>query len=375
MTKTEIFPPIAIDRPARLVFGWGRVGEVGDFAHATGAHRTLVIADAFNADRVGLLNLPGEVTTFGTVKPEPDIENLESAREAAAACAPDLVVGFGGGSAMDLAKLVAVLVGRDHKLSDIAGPNRAPVRTVDLVQVPTTAGTGSEAGIRSLITDPETRSKVAVESRNMCADLALIDPELTATIPPAITATTGVDALAHCTEAFTSARAHPMIDLYAREGIRLAGQWLPVAVRNGTDQEARTAMSLASLYGGFCLGQVNTTAGHALSYPLGTRFGLPHGLANALIYPHTLAFNAPARPEKTAEIARALGVAESGSMKADVTAFCRDLGIEMSLAANGVTAQDLDGMAEEAAAIRRLLDWNPRDIGKDDIRAIYEEAL
>ena len=158
--------------------------------------------------------------------------------------------------------------------------------------MPTTSGTGSEAGTRALVTDPATQNKLAVQSKHMLADLAVVDPDLTMTVPPAVTAATGVDAMAHCAEAFTSRKAHPTIDLYALEGIRLVGRFLPRAVADGSDREARAGLSLASLYGGFCLGPVNTTAGHAVAYPLGTRHGIAHGLACALIFPHTLAFNA-----------------------------------------------------------------------------------
>jgi alcohol dehydrogenase len=137
-------------------------------------------------------------------------------------------------------------------------------RRVALAQVPTTAGTGSEAGIRALVTDPKTMAKLAVESMHMLADIAVIDPALTFTVPARTTAATGVDAMAHCVEAFTNRKAHPMIDLYAIEGTRLVGKYLARAVKDGSDAEARAGLSLASLYGGFCLGPVNTAGGHAL---------------------------------------------------------------------------------------------------------------
>ena len=227
------------------------------------------------------------------------------------------------------------------------------------------------------MTDPATHNKLAVQSRHMLADLAAVDPELTLTVPRAVTAATGVDALAHCAEAFTSRKAHKLIDVYALEGIRLVGRHLPRAVRDGADREARAGLSLASLYGGFCLGPVNTTAGHAVAYPLGTRHHVPHGLACALIFPHTLAFNAPAVPERTATVLDALGLDES-SDEADTVArisrWCADLGIEMRLSKLGVAEDDLPVLADEAHAIRRLLDNNPRDIGRDEILELYRAA-
>ncbi len=209
----------------------------------------------------------------------------------------------------------------------------------------------------------------------MLADLAVVDPDLTMTVPPGVTAATGVDAMAHCTEAFTSRKAHPMIDLYALEGIRLVGRFLKRAVQDGSDAEARAGLALASMYGGFCLGPVNTTAGHAIAYPLGTRHHIPHGLACALIFPHTLAWNAAAVVEKTGAVLAALGGADSADALTVARDFCAGLGMDMHLGAHGVPEADLDAMATEAHAIRRLLDNNPRDISRDEIAAMYRRAF
>lgn len=370
--------PILIERPASIRFGCGLVREVGAYARAQGCQRILVVADAFNAGRVDLLDLPDTPTVFGTVRPEPDLPNLDALLAMAAEAAPDLVIGFGGGSAMDLAKLAAVLPGSGQTIHDVVGSEKVHGRRAKLVQVPTTSGTGSEGGTRSLVTDPATQNKLAVQSRHMLADLAVVDPDLTMTVPAAVTAATGVDAMAHCTEAFTSRKSHPMIDLYALEGIRLVGRFLTRAVQDGSDAEARAGLALASMYGGFCLGPVNTTAGHAIAYPLGTRHHVPHGLACALIFPHTLAWNAPVVAEKTAAVLEALGQDASddpGIVTARATAFCNGLGMDMRLSTHGVPEPDLDAMATDAHAIRRLLDNNPRDISRDEIAALYRRAF
>jgi len=373
----SLLTPIEIQRPAVMKFGGGLVGQIGAFARERGFTRILVVADAFNAARVDLLELPVTPVVFGEVRPEPDIPNLLALLAVAEEQKPDLVIGFGGGSAMDLAKLAAVLPGSGQSIFDVVGPEKVLGRRAALAQVPTTSGTGSEAGTRSLVTDPATQNKLAVQSRHMLADIAVIDPDLTLTVPPAVTAATGVDAMAHCAEAYTSRKAHPLIDIYALEGIRLVGRFLPRAVRDGADREARAGLALASLYGGFCLGPVNTTAGHAVAYPLGTRHHIPHGLACALIFPHVLAFNAPAAPEKTAIMLDALGLPGSREIVAirdHAYGFCTGLGIEMRLAGNGVPLDDLGAMATEAHAIRRLLDNNPRDISRDEILSIYQDA-
>ena len=373
----SILNPILLVRPAVVDFGSGRAASIGAWAEERGFKRILVVSDAYNSTRIDRLGLKSEPIVFGTVKPEPDTVNLKTLLDLAEETQPDLVIGYGGGSAMDIAKLAAVLPGSGQSIHDVVGPNKVAKRKVGLIQVPTTSGTGSEAGMRALVTDPTMRTKLAVESREMLADLAVVDPDLTLTVPPAVTASTGIDALAHCVEGYTSKRAHPTIDIYALEGIRLVGQFIGRAVRNGSDSEARAGMALASLYGGFCLGPVNTTAGHAVSYPLGTRHNIAHGLANALIFPHVLAFNAPVVERKTKNVLQALDISQNidaDAIRAQVGAFCAGLGIDMALSAHGVPHDDLPIMADDAATIRRLLDFNPRDISRDDILEIYETA-
>ncbi|KKB06918.1 alcohol dehydrogenase [Devosia geojensis] len=365
--------PVSFVQPARIEYGSGKARALGDLIAGWSDRRVLVVADAFNAGRTDLLGLPAQTHVFSRVKPEPDLPNLDELLDEARAFAPDLVIGFGGGSAMDLAKLAAVLATSSKGLRDIVGVGKADPRSIGLIAIPTTAGTGSEVGARALVTDPSSQSKMAVESRHMVADLAVVDPDLTVSLPPAVTAATGVDALAHCAEAFTSRRAHPLIDIYAQKGIALVGQYLARAVADGSDVEARAGLAMAALYGGFCLGPVNTTAGHALSYPLGTRYGVPHGLANAVIFPHTLAFNASAQTAKTATVAELMGF-DGTKLFDSAHRYCLDLGIEMRMSKLGVPADDLPSMAEEAHGIRRLLDFNPREIASEDILAIYRAA-
>lgn len=364
---------IEMQRPPVVKFGTGTLESLPGWLQDKGFKSPFVVADPVNAARLEILGL-GDVAVFGEVVPEPDLTNLMRAVEAAGTA--DVVIGFGGGSAMDLAKLVAVMAGTGLELSQISGPNRAPVRKVGLVQIPTTAGTGSEVGTRALITDPDTLAKIATESVHMLADMAIIDPSLTVSVPAFVTAATGVDAMAHCVEAYTSKRSHPLIDAYALQGIELVGKYLKRAVENGEDLEARAGLALAAFYGGVCLGPVNTTSGHAVAYPLGTRHKLPHGIANALIFPHTLASNANAAPEKTRAVCKALGHPAEGveEVRAAAIAFCESLGLDMHLAAHGVPEDDLPKMAEDAHAIRRLLDWNPVDLSVDDILEIYRRA-
>lgn len=367
---------IVIHQPARLEIGKGTAAKVGEWA--TGAERVLVLTLKRLEAQVASLGLPGAVHVFTDIPAEPDDNALAAAIAVAASVKPDVIVGLGGGSVMDIAKLVSVLWDGAQTLSDVIGPDKVDRRLSRLALVPTTAGTGSEAGIRALVTNSQTKAKMAVESRHMRADLAVLDPALTYSVPAHITAATGVDAMAHCVEAFTSLRAHDMVDGYARMGISLVGKNLARAVADGTDTEARAGMMLASYYGGVCLGPVNTAAGHALAYPLGTRLNLPHGLANAIIFPHVLAFNQPERPGKTAEVLAALGLPPGDSPQhvLDVAhEYCAGLGVEMALSKHGASQSDLAAWAAEAHAIRRLMDNNPRDMSVAQVQSIYQAAL
>lgn len=367
--------PITLHQPRRLEIGAGASSKLGEWA--AGSKRVLVIATEHTVGFVDRLKLSGDIEVFSDIPPEPDDKALDAALATARALKPELVVGLGGGSVLDVAKLVAALWDGSQSLDDVVGPNKVAGRRTVLAQVATTAGTGSEAGIRALITDSVTHSKKAVESPHLLADIAILDPELTWSVPPAVTAATGIDAMAHCVEAFTNINAHDLIDGYARMGIRLVGKYLSRAVENGKDTEARAGMMLASYYGGICLGPVNTAAGHALAYPLGTRLGLPHGLANAIIFPHVLAFNVPARTEKTAEVLEALGLAVAKDPEGVLDAaygFCKALGVEMRLSAHKAQEADLSDWATEAHAIRRLMNNNPRDMSVEDVLGVYRAA-
>ena len=368
--------PITLLQPARLEIGAGAVSRLAEWA--TPYARVFVVAMAPTVGFVDRIGLSGVVETFIDLPPEPDLSAVEAALAAARAFRPDLVIGLGGGSVMDVAKLVAALWDSDKTVPEVVGVGKIDGRRTALAQVPTTSGTGSEAGIRSLVTNPQTLAKMAVESPFMLADIAVLDPELTYSVPASVTAATGVDALAHCVESFTNIKAHPLIDFHARQGISLVGRYLARAVADGTDTEARAGMMLASYYGGVCLGPVNTAAGHALAYPLGTRLKLPHGLANAIIFPHVLAFNAPAAPDKTAEICDLLGLGTVGGSQAvlaDAMDFCSKLGVEMHLSRHGALADALPEWAAEAHAIRRLMDNNPRPMAVADVLGIYRAAM
>ena len=369
---------IRIDQPKQLHVGNGEASKTGNWATAKGYSKILVLTSRSIAGMVGRMKLPGNVLIFADVQPEPQDTILEAAIVQARLHRPDLIIGLGGGSVMDISKLVVALWNSEQQLADIVGPDRVEKKCSALALLPTTAGTGSEAGIRALVTNSKTKQKMAIESPLLSADFVVLDPSLTFSVPSDITASTGIDAMAHCVEAFTSLRSHDMIDGYARMGIALIGRYLARAVKQGDDAEAREGMMLASYYGGVCLGPVNTAAGHALAYPLGSHLGLPHGLANALIFPHVLAYNVSVCESKTIEVLTALGLSYDGSEQAllkSCRGFCIDLGIDMKLSAHGAQSADLAQWATEAHGIRRLMDNNPRDMAVKDVLAIYKAAL
>lgn len=312
---------------------------------------------------------------------EPTLTEFEAALAAARACQADAVVGLGGGSAMDVAKLVAALYDGRQGIMDVLGTDLVAGRDLWLGCIPTTAGTGSEVTPIAILGDEDEDLKKGVVSPHLVPDAAYLDPALTVTMPPSVTAATGLDALTHCIEAYANRFAHPMIDVYALGGIRLIARNLERACKHGDDLSARSAMMIASYYGGLCLGPVNTAAVHALAYPLGGEFHIAHGVANALLLPHVLRLNIEAAPQRYAEIAEALGVERSGDPLADalagverVIAIADACGIKRRLSDFGIERQAIPRMATAAMKVTRLLDRNPRVLTESDVRAIYEAA-
>ncbi|CAL1691799.1 Long-chain-alcohol dehydrogenase 1 [Brevundimonas subvibrioides] len=313
---------------------------------------------------------------------EPTLGEFGVALKAAKDFGADAVVGLGGGSAMDVAKLVAALLDGKQDLTDVIGVDRLRGRALPLACIPTTAGTGSEVTPIAILSDEEEELKKGVVSRHLVPDAAYLDPGLTVSMPPAVTAATGLDALTHCIEAYANRFAHPLVDVQALAGIALIAANLERAVHDGSDIAARAAMLRASYYGGLCLGPVNTAAVHALAYPLGGEFHIAHGVANALLLPHVLRFNLDAAPERYAAVAHALGVAPSADARTDALAgierivdLSRRCGVEMSMARFGITRDAIPRMATAAMTVTRLLERNPRVVTLDDCSRIYEAAL
>jgi len=293
----------------------------------------------------------------------------------------DSVIGIGGGSSLDVAKLVAAQLNNNQSIEEIIGIGKLKQRATFLACLPTTAGTGSEVSPNAILLDESDSLKKGSVSPYLVADAAYIDPVLTYSVPPQVTAATGMDALTHCIEEYTNRFAHPMVDVYALEGIKLIGANLIDAYKNGKNSEAREKVALGSLYGGLGLGTVNTAAVHALSYPLGGEFHIAHGLSNAVLLPYVMKFNMSAAPERYAQVAIALGVEKqeddlttAGKGVDKIFEMCSALDIPVRLSELGIPENAIEQMVEGAMKVTRLLKNNPRAMTKEDARNIYFEA-
>src|SRR6185437_13336874 len=274
-------PPLRIFFPGRLVFGNGCLDQLSDELIRLSPSRILVITiDPLLSSLSGLFTLLEanaiSVTVYTRIVQEPSFEDFHDVMSEASPFDPDIVLGIGGGSVLDIAKLVAAQLDNDQQLADYVGNGLLKGRKRTLVCMPATSGTGSEVSPNAILVDNADNQKKGIISPFLVADIVYVDPLLTRSVPPAVTAATGLDALTHCLEAYTNKFAQPFIDVYAFEGMRLIAGHLVRAVQNGADEEARSQVAMGSLLGGFCLGPVNTAAVHALSYPLGSLFHLPH---------------------------------------------------------------------------------------------------
>lgn len=374
-------------QPRRLTFGVGCISEAVEYV-ASLPHRKIHIVSSPSLASVvhnlrSRLEAAGcSVTEATAIAPEPTIAAFYTALQTAQAAQPDCIVGIGGGSVLDIAKLVAAFVRSSQQIEDTFGIGLLQSRDCHLVCMPTTSGTGSEVSPNAILLDEAARLKKGVISPYLVPDATFIDPALTCSVTSSVTAATGLDTLTHCIEAYTNKFAHPLVDLYALEGISLCARYLVRAVRNGSDIEAREGMSRASLYGGLCLGPVNTAAVHALAYPLGGEFHIAHGLSNAVLLPAVFRFNAEATPERHAAVAIALGAtpqttpldtAFAGAARLEeISEAC---GIQTDLARLNLSRDAIPGMAASAMTVQRLLRNNPRDITQNDAERIYAQCF
>jgi alcohol dehydrogenase class IV len=332
----------------------------------------------------GLATKDVEVLVVRGVEPEPTIGNVEAVfRDQIAPFAPQAILSIGGGSVLDAAKLFAVRLTNDQPLREWLGIDLIPNPGVPMILVPTTAGTGSEVTPNAIVTLPDEELKVGIVSRHLLPQIVILDASLTLGLPKAITAATGMDAFVHSLESYISTKANPISDMFAMESMRLIGANIVEAYERGDSIKAREAMMLGSMYGGLALTAAGTAAVHALAYPLGGMFNITHGVANAMLLPHVMAFNLDAIVERLATVARALnlsGPADSADAAAQklidqIVAWTAAVDIPQDLRVFGVSEEHLDALAVAASKVKRLLANNPKALSLDDMKAIYRRLL
>jgi alcohol dehydrogenase class IV len=319
---------------------------------------------------------------FDRVEAEPALELADEGTKIALKDKCDAVVGIGGGSAMDVAKAVAVLVANRGKAVDYLGLNKVPGRGVPKIMVPTTAGTGSEVTFTAVFSRKDLKKKEGMNSQYLYPELALLDPKLTLSLPPEPTAATGIDALCHAIESYTSVNSSPMSEMVSLEAIDLISLSLRTCVHNGSNLEAREQMLLGSLYAGLGLANAGVGAVHSLSYPLGGKYGIPHGMANTIMLPPVMEFNLPAALEKFAVIASVMGEQTEDIPFRDaaylaveaVEALVEDCGIFTGLEELGIPEEAFPELAKVAMTVARPLENNPRKVTPEDAIEIYKQV-
>jgi alcohol dehydrogenase class IV len=390
----------------QIIFGRHAVRRLGAVAEQLRAKRILIVTDD-RLEKAGLVDHVRtplwesgiEIETFDGGEPEPSIRAAEASIEWGKRFRPDAILGLGGGSNMDLAKITATVFAHGGHPRDFIGESRIPGPVMSLICVPTTAGTGSEVSAASVLTDTDNQIKVGILSNFLRPTVALVDPLMTVSCPPKVTADSGIDALTHAIEAYTAVDnadfpvppeeksvyqgRFPLADALAEKAISLIGVNLRRAVKDGNNLEAREGMALAATLAGLGFSNVGVAAVHALEYPVGGATHCSHGAGNGLLLPYVMRFNMPLRQGEFAKIAQLLGENVTGLDEKQaaeraieaVTQLRADIGIPMRLRDLGVSQEQLRSFAEKAFAIKRILRVNPRPTTVEDLEGILREAF
>jgi len=393
----------ALRSPRNIVFGKGQRAALPRYVSALGK-KVLVVTDArLEADPafrtlVAQLGAAGlEVAVFAGVEAELPATCLHAGMQAAQAAGSEVIVGLGGGSCMDAAKIIALLTAHGGAISDYYGEFKVPGPVLPVIALPTTAGTGSEVTPVAVVADPDRAVKVGISSPYLIPETAICDPELTLSCPPGLTAVSGADALVHAIEAFTTAVREPtpgitqehvfvgknaLTDLYAVAAIGNIGRGLVKAVHDGGDLVAREAVMLGALQAGLAFGAAGTSVCHAVQYPVGAITHTAHGVGVALMLPYALQFNRDFALADIATTARTLGHADAGMADgaaadagiAGIAAMLAEIGIPRTLADIGVKASELPWIAEQALAANRLIKNNPRAVDRPGLDLLLQAA-
>lgn len=385
-----------IRSPREILFGPGQRHALPAVAQRLG-RRALVVTDSrlsadaeFRAMMDALRAVGLDVRVDDSTLPDVPVASAIAATEAQRSFAPDLVIGIGGGSCLDMAKSVALLMTHGGRPQDYFGELLVPGPILPLIAVPTTAGTGSEVTPVAVLSDSERTLKVGISSPYLIPVAAICDPDLTMTCPPALTAIAGADALTHAIEAFTAIQRTPTAalaqervfvgknltsDHFALRAITLLSDGLEAACTSGSDAEARGKVMLGATLAGLAFGVAGTAAAHAIQYPIGALTHTAHGTGVACLMPYVMAWNAPAIGPELAEIARAMGLSQADQVIPAIAALFRRIGIPATLRDLGLAEDRLDWVAEQSLGIGRLMQNNPRPITPEDMRALLRAAF
>ena len=371
----------------KLITGQGAIEQLSAELTRLNVKNPLIVTDAVLVQSgtvdLALAQLGGRCYgIFDQVKPEPEIAIVEDCTRAYREGNHDGLIAVGGGSAIDIAKGVAVFAGHEGPLAELFGVDLVKRKGPVLIAIPTTAGTGSEVTNVAIFSDKQAKLKKGIVSDYLLPDVALVSPIMTLTCPRSVTAASGVDALVHAIESYLSLNASPITDSLAIGAIKLIARSLPKAYANPSNLQAREDMATASLMAGMAFGNAGVGAVHALAYPLGGRFNIAHGVSNALLLPYVMTWNKMACVERMQDIAEAMGVKTAhlslneaaDSAVAAMTELCAAVEIPLGLRSFGVPEEAIPAMAVEAAGIERLMRNNPRKLSAADIEKIYRAA-
>lgn len=382
--------PYTLSVPQSVISGPGCIHQIADLVKAEGKKNIALFAD-MGALKSGSIDsvikelkaAMDTVTLVTNVPPEPEDRQIREIFNQVKDCGAEAIVAIGGGSVMDTTKIIAAMLTNPDYYEDLTDKEKIVNRGAPLFVAPTSAGTGSEATPNAIVLIPEKKLKVGVVHPYFLPYKALLDPELTRSLPQSVTAATGLDAFCHCIETYISRKTNPFARLFGLKGIELVCKYLRRAYADGNDMEAREGMLLAAFYGGVAITASSTVAVHALSYPLGGSYRIPHGISNAILLPFVMRYNMDAIEDCIPELSVAMGISAEGltvrelgeKMVDEIFALCRDVKIPDSLKSFGVPEEDLEFLTVSASEVHRLLDQNPKTMSLDDIRGVYQQLL
>jgi len=378
-----------VTQPTQIQFGIDSIKNLGQTVIDFGGSNVLLVIDP-GLVQAGLVNritapldsLSINYTIYDSIDPEPGLKLADQGCKLAQTKGCDCVVGAGGGSAMDVAKAISILLTNGGEAVDYIGLGKIKQDGVPKIMIPTSSGTGAEVTFTAVFINEETGSKAGMNGDPLYPDAAILDPALTVSLPPHVTAFTGIDALTHALEAYTSTQAHVISEMYSLEAIRLISSNLPKAYANGDNIEARSAMLMGSLLGGKALATAGVGLVHAMAYPMGGMFGIPHGLANAALLPYVVEFNLIGNMEKFCDLAVAMGEEIDGLTDREASSLAvealhdlnNEVGIPSTLETLDIPFDKIPEMAEIALTVTRPVENNPRKPSLEDVIHVYTQA-